>query len=149
MNELEKNEIKLKVIENFKQTMQGKLDSKLIDEATKRMASSGLDAYSAGGQVESLVFYLRFSLLLDFAGNKVFHGQAGGFTTPGIAAIQGFIFTDDLDALCSNTVSFSFQSTPVSFGLQFFDSNSYLLGSFGGLAISLIVGAGGGSGSWS
>ncbi|MBD1227796.1 VapA/VapB family virulence-associated protein [Xenorhabdus griffiniae] len=150
MNELEKNEIKLKLIENFKQTMQGKLEPKKINEAVTKIASQKVDAYSAGGHVESLIFYLKFYLRPDFIENKKsFRGQAGGLTTPGFATIQGFIFTDDLDTLYSDTVHFAFEATPVSFGLHFFDSDSYLLGSFGGLAISLIAGVGGGSGSWS
>ncbi|CAM3816159.1 VapA/VapB family virulence-associated protein [Xenorhabdus thuongxuanensis] len=149
MNELEKNEVKLKLIENFQQTMQGKLEPKLIDEATKRMASLKTGVYSAGGQVESLIFYLIFDLHLDLAGSKAFRGTAGGLTTPGIAVFQGFVFTDDLNTLYSDTVSFAFDASPVAFSLFFFDSNSYLLGSFGGLAISLIAGLGGGTGSWS
>ncbi|MBC8950490.1 MULTISPECIES: VapA/VapB family virulence-associated protein [Xenorhabdus] len=149
MNTLEQNEIKLKLIENFKQTMQGKLEPKLIDEATKRMASSGIDAYSAGGQVESFIFYLTFYLHLDFVGKKAFRGKAGGLTTPGLATIQGFVLTDNLDTLYSDTVSFAFQASPVTFSLHFFDSHSRALGSFAGLAISLITGVGGGTGSWS
>ncbi|BET95207.1 VapA/VapB family virulence-associated protein [Xenorhabdus taiwanensis] len=149
MNELEKNEIKLKLIENFQQTMQGKLEPKLIDEATKKMASLKTETYSAGGQVESLIFYLTFDMHLDLAGSKAFRGTAGGLTTPGIAVFQGILLTDDLNTLYSDTVSFVFDASPIAFSLFFFDSNNYLTGSFGGLAISLIAGTGGGKGSWS
>ncbi|WP_338804223.1 VapA/VapB family virulence-associated protein [Xenorhabdus griffiniae] len=150
MNELEKNEIKLNLIENFKKTMQGKLEPQKINEAVTKIASQKIDAYSAGGHVESLIFYLRFYLRPDFIENKKsFRGQAGGVTTPGFATIQGFIFTDDLDRLYSDTVGFGFSSTLTAFGIYFFDSDNNMIGTFGGLAISLIAGAGGGTGSWS
>ncbi|MFC0184085.1 VapA/VapB family virulence-associated protein [Pseudarcicella hirudinis] len=59
------------------------------------------------------------------------------------------MYTNNLDLLYADTVSFLFVATPVYIALYFYDSSSQLLGYFTGAAISLTSGSGGGEGSWS
>jgi hypothetical protein len=99
----------------------------------------------------SFIFYVRLSLTLEVNGlnNANFTGNAGGVGTPGGGALTGYIWTDDLQTLYANTVSFEYQTTLVATNINFFDGNSNLLGYFVGGAVSTVNGIGGGSGSWS
>ena len=60
----------------------------------------------------------------------------------------GDVYTNDLERLYSDTVSFEFQATPVYTSLLFFDKHSNLLGHFQAGSVSIVTGIGGGSGSW-
>ncbi|MBE8597522.1 VapA/VapB family virulence-associated protein [Xenorhabdus sp. BG5] len=148
MNEVEHNKIKFKIIEDFKRDAKGKLEPDIIGEAVKKIASPRNDKYFATGDVQSIVFFLLFSLETDID-KKSFSGKAGGLTSAGFAWMEGYIYTDDLGKLYSDTVSFEFNATLAYFSLLFFDSHSHLLGHFQSAAISTIVGVGGGKGSWS
>ncbi|KLU14376.1 MULTISPECIES: VapA/VapB family virulence-associated protein [Xenorhabdus] len=148
MNEVEQNEIKFKIIEDFKQYAKDKLEPNVIGEAVKRIASSSNDKYYTTGDVQGIVFFLLFSLEVNID-KKSFSGKAGGLTSPGFAWMEGYVYTEDLGKVYSDTVSFEFNASPVYFSLLFFDSHSHLLGHFQSAAISTISGIGGGSGSWS
>lgn len=124
----------------------GKLEKDKIDSTVSSLQAT-TSSYPANGEVASMVFYLKFGV--DITGGKTFRGDAGGLSTPGGGALFGDVYTDDIDRLYRDTVSFEFQGTPVYLSILFFDSNSNLLGNFQAGALSTVTGTGGGSGSWS
>jgi hypothetical protein len=134
------------IANDFSSRMEGKLDQEKIDAAA-RSIQADTGSYPAHGSVASFIFYLKFGVTVT--DGKTFDGDAGGATTPGGGALFGDVYTDDLNALYSNTVSFEFNATPVYTSLLFFDGNSNLLGHFQAGAVSTIAGVGGGTGSWS
>lgn len=94
----------------------------------------------------SLIFYLKFQV--NITNGKTFDGHAGGASSPGGGALFGHVYTDDLDRLYRDTVSFEFQATPVYLSILYFDSHSKLLGHFQSGAVSIVTGIGGGKGKW-
>lgn len=136
------------IAQDFTEAMRGKLDDETIASAVSGISAQAAQAgYAANGSVASLIFYLQFQV--NVSGGKTFNGKAGGLSSPGGGALFGTVYTDNLDRLYSNTVSFEFQGTPVYLSILFFDSSSNLLGHFQAGAVSTVVGTGGGSGSWS
>lgn len=135
------------VADDFAEAVKGVLDQDKIDAAVASITSAATTGYAANGSVASLIFYLRFQC--SVSGGKTFDGNAGGLASPGGGALIGTVYTDDINALYSNTVSFQFTCTPVYTSLIFFDSNSNVLGTFQAGAVSIVSGVGGGSGSWS
>lgn len=105
-------------------------------------------AYPATGSIESFIFRMKLRLGVKQDG-KTFSGNASSIGTPGGGALFGDVYTDDIDRLYNDTVSFTFESTPVYLSMQFFDQNSRLLGHLQSGAVSTVAGAGGGRGSWS
>jgi len=134
------------IAHDFRNTLHGKMEDAQLAKATNAILTA-TNSYSATGSVASLIFYLQFQVSIK--GGKTFNGKAGGVSSPGGGALFGDIYTDDLNALYANTVSFSFQSTPVYLSIQFFDKHSNLLGHFQSGAVSTVAGVGGGSGDWS
>ena len=108
---------------------------------------SASTAYPAHGSVASLVFYLKVQVVIN--DGKTFDGDAWGLAFPGGGALFGDVYTDDLNALYSNTVSFAITATPVYTAVYFFDGGSSLLGHFQAGSVSTVGGSGGGKGSWS
>ncbi|MGX7666516.1 VapA/VapB family virulence-associated protein [Flavobacterium pedocola] len=135
------------VAHDFQSALHGKLDDSLI-EAGKNKIMSTNTAYPANGSSVSMIFYLQFQVIIK-NGGKTFNGKAGGISTPGGGALYGDVYTDDLNRLYSDTVSFQFTSTPVYLSIIFFDSNGNVLGTFQCGSVSTVTGVGGGSGSWS
>ena len=131
---------------DFRDAMKGKLADEHIDAAVNTLLAT-TSRYPATGSVASLIFYLKFQV--NITGGKSFNGNAGGASTPGGGALFGDVYTDDLNRLYSDTVSFEFQGTPVYLSILFFDRNSKLLGHFQAGAVSTVTGIGGGSGKWS
>ena len=133
------------VAQALREHLQGKLEDEKLDAAVSAARSAATPSYRTSGNVISAVFYLRFTLDLSA---KQFIGDAGGLTTPGAGALIGDIYTDDVDRLFNNTRSFSFIGTVGYLLMTFFDSSSNPLGvgHFG--AVSIVSGAGGGSGRW-
>ena len=134
------------VAHDFRSSVHGKLEQSKVDAAVAALAAA-TTTYPANGSVASLIFYLRFKV--DVKGGKSFTGNAGGITTPGGGALFGDVYTDDINKLYSNTVSFEFQGTPLYLSILFFDESSNLLGHFQSGAVSTVLGIGGGSGTWS
>jgi hypothetical protein len=134
------------IANDFSNRWEGKLEQEKIDAAV-RSIQAAQTAYPAHLTIVSMIFYLKFELTID--GGKQFNGNAGGASTFGGGALPGDVYTDDIDALYNNTVSFQFTATPLYFGLLFFDGNAKLLGQFQCAAVSTVTGIGGGSGSWS
>ncbi|HXH96948.1 MAG TPA: VapA/VapB family virulence-associated protein [Gaiellaceae bacterium] len=134
------------ITRDFSSSMAEKLEPELIEEAVQRIRAATA-SYPATGSVVSFIFYLQFQVTVK--GGKTFNGKAGGVSTPGGGALIGDVYTDDLEALYANTVSFEFNATPVYTSLLFFDGSSKLLGHFQAGAVSIVAGLGGGSGDWS
>jgi hypothetical protein len=135
------------VARDFKKAMEGKLDNASINSVTESLLAPSTPSYPATGSVASFIFYLQF--VIEIKNGKRFDGKAGGLSTPGGGALYGDVYTDDLERLYRDTVSFEFQGTPVYLSILFFDGNSNLLGHFQGGALSTVTGVGGGSGRWS
>jgi hypothetical protein len=133
------------IAEDFSAAMQGKLDEDKIAAAVAAIETA-TGRYPATGSVASLIFYLKFQV--NVSGGKSFNGDAGGLSTPGGGLIAGDVYTDDIHRLYRDTVSFAFEGTPIYLGMQFFDSNSNLLGHLQAGAVSIVIGIGGGSGRW-
>lgn len=134
------------IAHNFTNSVNGKLDKQKIDAAVASLKST-TTSYPAKGSVASFIFYLQFQVTVT--GGKTFNGKAGGVSSPGGGALFGDVYTDDINKLYRDTVSFEFQSTPVYLSILFFDGHSNLLGHFQSGAVSTVAGIGGGSGSWS
>ncbi|OJT65705.1 VapA/VapB family virulence-associated protein [Bacillus altitudinis] len=77
-----------------------------------------------------------------------FNGNAGGLALVNLGAGEGDIYTDDLEAVIDNTVSFGYLSTLVYFSVYFFDKHSNLLGHFQAGGVGTTLGTGGGTGKW-
>ncbi|WP_414570407.1 VapA/VapB family virulence-associated protein [Nostoc sp. CCY 9925] len=134
------------IAHDFLVSVHDKLDQDKIDAAVKSILGT-TSSYGANGNVASLIFYLQFQVNIN--NGKSFNGKAGGLSSAGGGALFGDVYTDDLNRLYANTVSFQFNATPVYLNINFFDSNSNLLGNFQSGGISTVLGIGGGSGSWS
>ncbi|MEA5456700.1 VapA/VapB family virulence-associated protein [Sinomonas sp. JGH33] len=134
------------VANDFASSVEGRLDQDKIDAAVSSLLA-GAASYGANGNVASLIFYLKFQVNVN--GGKSFNGNAGGISSPGGGALFGDVYTNDLQALYTQTRSFQFNATPVYLNINFFDGNGNFLGSFQSGGISTVLGTGGGSGSWS
>ena len=134
------------IAHDFLVSAHGKLDQDKLDAVVASLKSVAT-AYPATGSVASLIFYLRFQV--NVTNGKSFNGDAGGLSSPGGGALFGDVYTDDIDRLYRDTVSFEFQGTPVYLSILFFDGNSNLLGHFQAGAVSTVTGIGGGTGKWS
>jgi hypothetical protein len=135
------------IASDFHDAWAGTLDDDRLMEAVSAITNEAVTAYPAHGEVVSLIFYLKFRVNVD--NGKEFDGNAGGASSPGGGALIGAVYTDDIDGLYADTVSFEFQATPVYLSIVFFDEDSHALGTFQCGAISTVAGVGGGSGSWS
>jgi hypothetical protein len=127
----------------------GRAAGETLDKAHESLAKLiKAAAYPATGSIESFIFRMKLRLGVKQDG-KTFSGNASSIATPGGGALFGDVYTDDIDRLYNDTVSFTFESTPVYLSMQFFDQNSRLLGHLQSGAVSTVAGAGGGRGSWS
>lgn len=131
---------------NLKNSLQGVLEKDKL-EATESAFLSTQTAYPANGSVASFIFYFVFQVTVK--SGKQFNGKGGGISTPGGGALFGDVYTDDIERLYRDTVSFQFNCTPVYTNLNFFDKHSNFLGSFQSGSVSTVTGTGGGNGSWS
>lgn len=134
------------IANDFMKAAQGKLEQDKIDSVVTQLKAA-TTGYAANGSVASMIFYLKWQVTVS--GGKTFDGNAGGLSSPGGGALIGTVYTDDINRLYQNTVSFQFTATPVYVSLLFFDGNSNLLGTFQAGAVSIVSGIGGGSGHWS
>lgn len=134
------------IAHDFQSAAHGAMSEQQIEQVAHGLTTSS-GRYPAKGNIVSLVFYQEIHVYVD--GGKNFDGKAGGLSSPGSGALFGDLYTDDINRLYRDTVSFEYQSTPVYFSVLFFDGNSNLLGHFQAGAVSIVTGIGGGSGSWS
>jgi hypothetical protein len=127
------------IAQGFAANAKGKMQQNQIDSVVESLLSDAA-SYPATGSFTP-------TLRLTITGGKTF--TATGRSAPfGTGQFSGDVFTDNLDALYTNTVSFLLQTTPVYISLQFFDSNQNLQGYFLGGGVNTATGVGGGSGSW-
>jgi Rhodococcus equi virulence-associated protein len=134
------------VVNDFRKHMQGKLDDAKLDAAAQAMTAA-MTAYPASAYAISLVFYMRVEVQLNGAAQK-FSGNAGGVGQPGAGGFFGNVYTDDLAKLYAQTRVFEYHGTYVYTGVTFWDDDSNLLGHFEGGGLGIMVGVGGGTGSW-
>jgi hypothetical protein len=134
------------IAHDFRNAAHGKMDKETIHSITSTMMAA-TTGYAANGSIASMIFYIKVGV--SVTDGKSFQGDGGGAFTPGGGALFGTIYTDDLNSLYANTVSFQINATSVYVNINFFDSNSNLLGHFQSGAVSTVNGIGGGKGSWS
>ncbi|HEY0737664.1 MAG TPA: VapA/VapB family virulence-associated protein [Herpetosiphonaceae bacterium] len=135
------------VAHDFLVAMHGKLEQEKIDAAVTALKAARA-AYPATITFANMVFYTVIEV--QITGGETFRGTMGGLTTPGGGTAFGaMVYTDDLDALYANTVSFQLNVTPVYLSILFFDAQNNLLGSCQAGAIATTIGVGGGKGEWS
>ncbi|HEY0603385.1 MAG TPA: VapA/VapB family virulence-associated protein [Herpetosiphonaceae bacterium] len=135
------------VAHDFLVAMHGKLEQTQIDAAIAALKAD-MAAYPATITFTNLVFYTVIEVAIT--GGETFRGTMGGLTTPGGGAAFGAtVYTDDIDALYANTVTFQINVTPVYLSILFFDAQNNLLGSCQAGGIFTTIGVGGGKGEWS
>lgn len=132
--------------QNLKNSLHSVLDNDKLVAAEAALLSTQT-AYPANGSVASFIFYFVFQVTVK--SGKQFNGKGGGISTPGGGALFGDVYSDDINRLYRDTVSFQFNCTPVYTNLNFFDKHSNFLGSFQSGSVSTVTGTGGGSGNWS
>lgn len=136
------------IAHDLKTALHGKLEPAKLDAAVTQLTATNT-AYSANGSVASMVFYLQFQVQMSINGVMyTFNGKGGGLSSPGGGALFGDVYTDNVQALIDNTVSFEFNCAFAYTSILFFDKNSNLLGSFQSGSVSTVAGVGGGSGEW-
>ncbi|HWQ42429.1 MAG TPA: VapA/VapB family virulence-associated protein [Desulfosporosinus sp.] len=122
---------------------EGKIPSDQLDDMTASLEKM-TQRYHYQIRVVGAVFYFHIWI---FDEKHEFNGNAG--VSALVSAINGAgdIYTDDIDKLYGETVSFSFESAGPYFSVQFFNKEHKLLGHLqaGGLGNP---GIGGGTGKW-
>jgi hypothetical protein len=136
------------VANNLQEVFKGKISDESLAGMKKNVTAAFKNSYYATGSYICALFYFRITIDLTSPVTKQFVGNAGGIGLPGGGGMWGDIYTDDLNALISNTVSFQFTATPVFFNVNFFDGSSNLLGTYVAGALSVSPGTGGGKGGW-
>jgi hypothetical protein len=135
------------VVNDFREHMQGKLDDAKLDAAAEAMTVA-TTAYPASAYAISLVFYMHVEVQVNGAAQK-FSGNAGGIGSAGAGGFFGNLYTDDLAQLYAKTGVFEYHGTPVYTGVTFWDNDHNFLGHFEGGGLGIMVGVGGGTGTWS
>lgn len=135
------------VAHDFLVATHGKLAPDKIEAAIEAL-NADMAAYPATITFSGLVFYSIIEV--HITGGETFRGTMGGLTSPGGgAAVGATVYTDDIDALYANTVSFQCNATPVYFSMLFFDEQNNLLGYCQAGGMFTTIGVGGGKGEWS
>ena len=134
------------IANDFRARAKGKLPAEQIESISRALVAD-TKKYPAHGALASLGVYIR--LRVDVNDGKSYVANGGGLFTPGGGALFGDVYTDDINRLYSNTVSFAIEATNVYVSVQFFDGNGSLLGHLQAGAVSTVTGAGGGTGYWS
>jgi hypothetical protein len=132
------------VVTDFEASVKDLLDQEKIDAAVERLRGDRT-AYPATCKVVNGIFFAVVEV--SITGGKTFRSTIGGIGIGG-GEVSGAVYTDDLERLYRSTGSFQFVATSVYFGINFFDGGTNLVGNgfFG--PVSVIVGTGGGPGSW-
>ncbi|HFK2635099.1 TPA: VapA/VapB family virulence-associated protein, partial [Escherichia coli] len=88
------------------------LDKDKVSCITSKIAAAE-NKYPAKTTLASAIFYIKVDTQITSEGGKHFSGNAGGLSSPGGGVLFGDLYTDDLDDLYTNTVSFQITMTPV------------------------------------
>ncbi|PHM58993.1 VapA/VapB family virulence-associated protein [Xenorhabdus sp. KK7.4] len=148
MSAIKDNEIRLKMIEDVKKYTEGKLEAELIDKTIKEITSLGIEGYQATVSYVGKFIKQIFNIVVEDH-HEVFRGESWGISSIGVGASEGWIWTDNLDKLFSDTTHFKFVGNSLVLGITFQSADLSPLGVFTGLGISLVTGIGSGSGNWS
>jgi len=139
----------------YKRAHKGKLTAAQIQEGASSLsealkaATSQLGTqtkYSANGGITFTIGWVHIGITVD--GGKNCQGDGGGLFSLGGGYFWGDVYTSDIQRLYRDTVSFQVNVTPVFANINFFDSNSNLLGHFEGGGACLGGGSGGGKCKW-
>jgi hypothetical protein len=125
---------------DFYYDMSGKMDQGLIQLA-KNIILGRTTSYSA-----EVSFDLNFEININ-NGKSFYVTDLGNLVSDG-GIFLGDVYTDDLNRLYSDTVSFEFKNTAIYLCLIFFDRNSNNLGTFKCGAFSSAASTGVGFGTW-
>jgi hypothetical protein len=140
-DEFVQEEVCKEIISNdFYYDMNGKMDQGLIQLA-KNIILGRTTLYSA-----EVSFDVSFEVNID--NGKTFYATDFDSLASGGGVFFGEIYTDDLNRLYRDTVSFEFKNTAIYLGLTFFDRDSNNLGTFQCGSFSSVTGAGVGLGTW-
>lgn len=133
-------EVCKEIISNdFYYNMNGKMDQVLIQLA-KNIILDKIAPHSA-----ELSFEVNFEINVD-NGKTFYTTDFAGFASGGVSF--GDIYTDDLNRLYRDTVSFEFTNTTIYLSIVFLDRNSSNLGTFQCGSFSPVTGVGTGFGTW-
>lgn len=138
------------IARDFAQAYQGKMEQALLDESVQKIKTMGVKGkVNASGHILTELFYTHVEVTTQYSTPvHKFSGDGGGMFSTGAGAFAGDIYTDDLNKLYRDTVSFQVNSTVVYLSVLFYDKNSHLLGHLQSGACSISIGIGGGKGSW-
>ncbi|SEP43854.1 VapA/VapB family virulence-associated protein [Nitrosovibrio sp. Nv6] len=136
------------IAKDFADKMAGHLPDDKIKAAVDKITTTAT-SYPANGSVVIAIFYVKPVITITSTGGKTFYGNGGGIGSAGGGAWWGDVYTDDIERLYRDTVSFQINIAVAYSAVVFFDRDSNELGHF--QAGSLVTGGfvGGGSGAWS
>ena len=134
------------IAKDFAEKMAGHLPDDKIKAAVDKINTT-TTSYPATGSVVLAIFYVKPYVIVT--GGKRFDGNGGGIGAAGGGAWWGDVYTDDIERLYRDTVSFQVTVAVAYASVVFFDGNSNNLGNFQAGGITTGVFAGGGSGGWS
>jgi hypothetical protein len=125
--------------------LQGKLPQDKLD-ATLAALKAPATTYPCIATIICLIFYMRVAIAIT--GGKSFSGNAGGICLPPGGTGGGQVYTNDINKLYKDTVSFALVTAAAYLHVTFYDKDSNILGTAecGG---AYTAGATGGTGSWS
>ncbi|WGD37441.1 VapA/VapB family virulence-associated protein [Lysinibacter sp. HNR] len=105
--------------------------------------------YVAFGAIIGAFAYARIHIEMENGSAPRFDGNADGIFTLGTGAlINAELYTNDLERLQSDTVTFRVVSLPGGVAVSFFDSDTKMLGRILAESASTALGAGRGTASW-
>lgn len=144
----ENKKLNEQIAQDFYNNFKGKLEDAELDQVVQEIKCTE-NKYHTQGSLIGMVVYFRVTVGAYFDVKKQFTGDGGGVVMPGTQALIGDLYTNDLEKLYRDTVSFEVNATPVYTSVLFFDKSSHLLGHFQAAAVSTPTGGiGGGKGSW-
>lgn len=136
--------VKEQIAEDFAKAFQGKMEQSLLDETIQKIKAD-TNSYTASYGVILFIGYINAHVEISQA---LFTGNGSGAISGIAGGMGGVVYTDDLNKLIRDTVSFSTLIAPTYSNVLFFDKGSHLLGHFQGGGVSIGGGVGGGPGSW-
>ncbi|WP_268846123.1 VapA/VapB family virulence-associated protein [Flavobacterium aestivum] len=137
---VQEEECKEIISSDFYYDMNGKMDQELIQLA-KNIIMGRTTSYSA-----EVSFDFNFEINID-NGKSFYVTDLGNLVSDG-GIFSGDIYTEDINRLYNDTVSFEFKNTAIYLCLVFFDRDSNNLGAFKCGAFSPVDSSGIGFGTW-